>query len=105
MVFFPQLIPAGGNMPRLYFHADDLRNAEGKSQGLTRGLRVEYDSLDITQEGMGLGSVALKAGTVTYFPSTCRTEYLSSSRIHKTFVIDCGSMFTAAHIAHPSLAG
>jgi hypothetical protein len=87
-------------MSRLHFHIDDSISTGGKSHGLSSGLRVGYDSRDITQEGMGIGSLALKTDHSTYFPSTCRTEIIAPRKIHKTFRID--TRLSVCYGNHPS---
>lgn len=87
-------------MSRLHFHTDDSSSAGGKSHRLSRGLRVGYDSRDITQEGMGIGSLAMKTEHGTYFPSTCRTEFVNPWKIRKTFRID--TRLTVCCGNHPS---
>lgn len=78
----------GEKMKVLHFHAGDNRSWGGKSRELSPGLLATYGSRDITQEGMGIGSVALKTGGFTYFPSTCITEYRTPYNIIKTFSLD-----------------
>jgi len=75
-------------MKVLHSHAGDNRSWGGKSRELSPGLLATYGSRDITQEGMGIGSVALKTGGFTYFPSTCITEHRTPYNIIKTFSLD-----------------
>ena len=57
----------GERMNGLHFHTADNRARDGKSGELSLGLMAAYGSQDITQEGMGIGSVALKTAGSTYF--------------------------------------
>ena len=88
-------------MPHLQFYTDNSCMAFGKPRGLARGLLVGYDSRDITQEGMGIGSVALKTGQFTYFSSASTTESISAGKILKTFLIDSRLILCCG--THPSL--
>ncbi|MBD3255573.1 MAG: hypothetical protein GF383_10805 [Candidatus Lokiarchaeota archaeon] len=61
---------------------------EGISNGLDRGLLVSYKSLNLVQEGMGLGTPALKTNTRTFFSRTSKLTKLSENTYKKTFYID-----------------
>jgi hypothetical protein len=60
----------------------------GVSSGLARGLSGVWNRNDITQEGMGLGSPALKIGKQTYFSRTCSIEKDRLEFAVKRFLID-----------------
>ena len=49
---------------------------------------------------MGIGSLAMKTEHGTYFPSTCRTEFVNLRKIRKTFRIDTRLTVCCGH--HPS---
>ncbi len=87
-------------MKDLHFSAGDNQSRQGKSRDLSPGLLVAYGSQDITQEGMGIGGIALKTRRFTCFPSTCVTEYRTPSDIIKTFPLD--SRLTLYWGSHPS---
>jgi len=77
-----------GDSPALTFLADDRYVGEGVSLGLARGLLGCYRGRNITQEGMGLGAVALRLGPFTYFAGTCETRTLAEGQFTKTFSLD-----------------
>jgi hypothetical protein len=71
----------GATMSPLSFHNDDSHPGSGVSTGIPRGLLVRRDGIDLVQEGLGLGAVALKRRGITYFPQ------VSSSREGRGCVI------------------
>lgn len=75
-------------MGRISFITDDTFRGEGASDGLSRGLLAFFDSHNITQEGMGIGAIALRTDKFTYFSNTCKTEVIDSTKIAKTFLIN-----------------
>jgi len=75
-------------MKDLIYYSDDSYLGEGMSIGIARGILVKYKGINIVQEGLGLGNLALKNGLMTYFASTCRTIQLSETKFSKTFLID-----------------
>ncbi len=64
-----------------------LRPGRGDSAGLARGLSVIAGRADITGEGMGIGTPALRDG-FTYFASESGAERPRPGRFVKKFVID-----------------
>ena len=60
---------------------------EGISQGLARGLLVYHGDCNLTGEGMGIGSVALRRPGCTYF-SRSWTDAKEGDRIRRTFTLD-----------------
>ena len=56
------------------FAVDDRYSGSGVSAGIPRGLLVHRGEVDLTQEGLGLGTVALRKFGLTYFPSTSTTD-------------------------------
>ncbi|MGZ5486457.1 MAG: hypothetical protein ACXWFB_11215, partial [Nitrososphaeraceae archaeon] len=75
-------------MKDIIYYSDDSYLGEGISLGLARGILVKYKAMNITQEGLGIGNLALKMGLMTYFASTCDTIKLSETQFRKTFLID-----------------
>lgn len=74
--------------------ADDIRivppvdyQGEGRSLGLSRGLLVYYGDLNLTGEGMGIGSVAFRDRGCTYF-SRSWTDSTEQGVFKRTFTID-----------------
>ena len=53
---------------------DDAYKGFGHSEGLARGLQLQVDGKDLTQEGMGLGTVAIKYGRRTVFSRNYSTK-------------------------------
>lgn len=60
---------------------------EGISGGLARGLLVWYGDCNLTGEGMGIGSVALRNEECTFF-SRSWTDYQDTEIIRRTFLLD-----------------
>jgi len=60
---------------------------EGKSQGLARGLLVYYGDRNITGEGMGIGSIALRDRNYTCF-SRSWTDSEEDGVLRRTFTLD-----------------
>jgi len=60
---------------------------EGKSQGLARGLLVYYGDRNITGEGMGIGSIALRDRKYTCF-SRSWTDSEEDGVLKRTFTLD-----------------
>lgn len=63
-------------------------NGKGASQGLCRGILVFSGQQNVTGEGMGLGSIALRKGGYTYFPTRNTTRACDDGIIEKVFPID-----------------
>jgi hypothetical protein len=61
---------------------------EGISEGLARGLLVFYGPTNLTGEGMGIGSVAVKGDRCTYFSRSFTDAGDGESHITRTFFID-----------------
>jgi hypothetical protein len=62
-------------------------SGEGISQGLARGLLVYYGDQNITGEGMGIGSIALRDQECTYF-SRSWTDTKVDGVLIRTFTLD-----------------
>jgi len=75
-------------MNDITYYSDDFYLGEGISLGIARGILVKYKDINIVQEGLGIGNVALKSGLITYFASTCKTVQLSETQFRKTFIVD-----------------
>ena len=60
---------------------------EGRSLGLSRGLLVYYGDLNLTGEGMGIGSVAFRDQGCTYF-SRSWTDSTEQGVFKRTFTLD-----------------
>ncbi len=75
-------------MKDIVFYSDDSYLGEGISLGVVRGILVKYKDINIVQEGLGIGNIALKNGLMTYLASTCNTVQLSETQLRKTFFID-----------------
>jgi hypothetical protein len=61
---------------------------EGISEGLDRGVLVFFDGENLVQEGMGLGTVALRSKNLTYFSRSSRIKKISKNEYTKVFHID-----------------
>lgn len=75
-------------MKDIIYYFDDSYQGEGISLGIARGILVKYKNINIVQEWMGLGNLALKNGLMTYFSTTCKSVQLSETQFSKTFLID-----------------
>lgn len=75
-------------MKDIIYYSDDSYLGEGISLGIARGILVKYKGMNIVQEGLGIGNLALKNGLMTYFASTCKTVQSSETEFRKTFFID-----------------
>src|SRR5665647_1557256 len=75
-------------MKDIIYYSDDSYLGEGVSLGIARGILVKYKGKNITQEGLGLGNLALKNGLMTYFASTNKTVQINETQFRKTFLID-----------------
>jgi hypothetical protein len=60
---------------------------EGISKGLARGLLVYYGDQNLTGEGMGIGSIAIRDKECTYF-SRSWTDSSEEGVLKRTFVLD-----------------
>ncbi|MHB1376269.1 MAG: hypothetical protein ACYCXB_02465 [Candidatus Humimicrobiaceae bacterium] len=80
-------------MEDIIYFSDDSFIGEGISIGIARGILVKYKDRNIVQEGLGIGSLALKSKLITYFPSTCKTLQLSETYFRKTFLIDSAMLW------------
>jgi hypothetical protein len=75
-------------MEDITYYSDDYFPGEGISIGIARGILVKYKDKSIVQEGLGIGSLALKNKQTAYFPSSCETMQLSETQFRKTFLVD-----------------
>ena len=80
-------------MKDIIYYSDDSYLGEGISLGIARGILVKYRDINIVQEGLGIGNLALKNGLMTYFASTCKTIQLSKTQFRKTFLVDSALMW------------
>jgi hypothetical protein len=65
---------------------------EGISTGLARGLLVYYGDCNLTGEGMGIGSIALRDPSCTYFSRTW-TDTAEPGLLRRTFILDTRMMW------------
>ncbi|MGB9176123.1 MAG: hypothetical protein WCB46_05230 [Methanoregula sp.] len=80
-MFKPESMDAIGIVPGAEY------SGEGISQGLARGLLVYFGDQNITGEGMGIGSIALKDQDYTYF-SRSWTDSKEDGVLRRTFTLD-----------------
>jgi hypothetical protein len=69
------------------FTGDDYAG-EGESRGFSRGLLVFSGCRNLTGEGMGIGSIAIRKGKYTYFPTRHTTRSREEGIIERTFFLD-----------------
>jgi len=72
----------------LEFSLSPNYKGEGISEGLERGILVFFDGKNLVQEGMGLGTVALRTRNLTYFSKKSRLRKISANEYVKEFYID-----------------
>jgi len=72
----------------LEFDLSTNYKGEGISEGLERGVIVFFDGKNLIQEGMGLGTVALRTKNLTYFSKKSRLKRISENEYTKLFYID-----------------
>jgi hypothetical protein len=78
----------GTTIPLIEFSPGQDYLGEGISRGLARGILVLADGRNITGEGMGIGAVALKDRSFSYFSLNCNTVLHAPDLVEKTFFID-----------------
>lgn len=78
-------VPSTDREETLTFFTDSSYNGFGLSEGLSRGVQVLYEGQSLTQEGMGIGAVALKRGGLTYF---CRQSAPAPEGLGYTCILD-----------------
>jgi hypothetical protein len=71
---------------------DNVYPGEGISRGLARGLLVYYGDCNLTGEGMGIGSIALRNHECTYFSRSWK-DSAESGVLKRTFSIDSRMMW------------
>jgi hypothetical protein len=70
------------------YRAEPDYRGQGISLGLARGLTAWIDRQNLTQEGMGLGTIAARFRGLTYFCLGSSTEEHGQGRIGKEFHLD-----------------
>ena len=75
-------------MPTMDFFHDDCFKGIGISEGLARGLQVMAAGVNLTQEGMGLGAIAIRSNGYTYFSQGSRVVWPDSNNMIQDYVID-----------------
>ncbi len=81
-----------GSMDKIRIVPGAGYTGEGKSQGLARGLLVYYGDRNITGEGMGIGSIALRDQEFTCFSRSC-TDSEEDGVLKRTFTLDTRMMW------------
>jgi hypothetical protein len=79
-------------MEKICIKPDSVYQGEGISRGLARGLLVYYGDCNLTGEGMGIGSIALRDHECTYF-SRSWTDSTESGVLIRTFTLDTCMMW------------
>jgi len=78
----------GKDLPAPVFFRDDGYRGMGLSKGLARGLQVMVDGVDLTQEGMGLGTIAIRSRGYTYFARHGQATWINGQQLHLDYLID-----------------
>ena len=76
-----------GFMDKIRIVSGPEYSGEGRSQGLARGLLVYYGDQNLTGEGMGIGSIAMRDRDCTYF-SRSWTDVNEDGILRRTFSLD-----------------
>jgi hypothetical protein len=74
-------------MNKIRIIPDSIYQGEGISQGLARGLLVYFGDCNLTGEGMGIGSIALRDQEYTYF-SRSWSDSTEPGVLKRTFTLD-----------------
>ena len=74
-------------MNQIRIISDSMYQGEGISKGLARGLLMYYGDQNLTGEGMGIGSIAIRDHECTYFSRSC-TDSTEAGVIKRTFTLD-----------------
>ena len=72
----------------LKFYFSTNYKGVGISEGIERGILVDYNDKCLVQEGMGLGSPAVKTRNGTYFSCNSYLQKISDNNYKKEFYID-----------------
>ncbi|HAR63828.1 MAG: hypothetical protein DKM50_08555 [Candidatus Margulisiibacteriota bacterium] len=91
-------------MQELHFYSDDKYRGEGLSFGLVRGLLASFDDMNITQEGMGLGTLVMTIGGKTFFSRSCQSIVVDNNRIIKVFLLDTRMAWSISGYRSPFIA-
>ncbi|MCX5779303.1 MAG: hypothetical protein NTV45_00480 [Firmicutes bacterium] len=83
-----------------FFHDDDYKGM-GVSEGLARGLQLKMAGEDLTQEGMGLGAIAIRSRGYTYFSRDCNISCSDPYFKVQQYVIDTVQVFGTGGRADP----
>jgi hypothetical protein len=92
--------PPAGSGPS--FMAGEGYAGSGASRGLSRGLLAFHLGRNLTEEGMGIGAIAIRQRGWFFFSATSRTEFPSEGEIVKTFAVDRRLVWAVG--GRPSLA-
>lgn len=84
-------------MSSLSFHNDDSHLGSGVSRGIPRGLLVRRYDIDLVQEGLGLGAVALKRKGITFFPRVSSSREESGCLI-KELTVDSAMVLESPYL-------
>jgi len=78
----------GKKLPAPVFFRDDGYRGMGLSKGLARGVQVMVDGVDLTQEGMGLGTIAIRSRGYTYFSQQGQATWIDAQHLLLDYLID-----------------
>ena len=67
---------------------EDSYKGCGHSKGLARGLQLFWDGENMTQEGMGIGTIAIKENDCTYFSQRCENLKNGGEIARRRFFLD-----------------
>jgi hypothetical protein len=90
-------------MDSLHIVPDPRYRGEGISEGLARGLLVFSGPENLTGEGMGLGSIAIRGDRCTFFSRSCTDSVDPESDINRTFSLDTRMSWSIGGIVSPLL--
>ncbi len=88
-------------MPAPVFFRDDCYKGIGISKGLARGVQVMMEGVDLTQEGMGLGAIAVRSNGYTYFSQNSEATWIDSQNMLLDYVIDTVHLSSRKGVAYP----
>lgn len=75
-------------MSGIIYRIDPEYCGEGISAGLPRGLLADLNGTNLAQEGMGLGTIAVKMDGYTYFAGSCSIDPSQPDSFRMMFSVD-----------------
>lgn len=97
------ILPGGPGMSEPVFFYDRSYKGSGLSEGLARGVQVKASGQNMTQEGMGLGAIAVRSRGHTYFSSCSEAVWVDSKTLQLEYLLDTMHLSGFNGVASPLL--